>query len=104
MSYYLETPYQVDIEVDNTKCKCSNSLKEQGISQYQIIDVRGTDSSKARHFIIIRKEQVKKISQNAVCNIEMWFYTSNGVCVNTTISEPPYFLTGYDINNFRDNC
>lgn len=51
---------------------------------------------------ILQKAQVDKISQNAVCNIEMWFYTEKGECVNTTISEPPFYLTGYDINNLRE--
>lgn len=51
---------------------------------------------------ILQKEQVTKISRDAVCNIEMWFYTQRGECVNTTISEPPFFLTGYDINDLRE--
>lgn len=51
---------------------------------------------------ILQKEQVAKVSQDAVCNIEMWFYTSKGICVNTTISKPPFYLTGYDINNLRE--
>lgn len=48
---------------------------------------------------ILKKEQIKKISQDAVCNIDMWFYTAQGVCLNNTISDPPFYLTGYDINN-----
>lgn len=51
---------------------------------------------------ILQKEQVAKISQNAVCNIEMWFYSQKGKCVNTTMAEPPFFLTGYDINKLRE--
>jgi deoxyribonucleoside regulator len=51
---------------------------------------------------VLQKEQLRKISQNAVCNIEMWFYTAKGECVNTKISEPPFYLTGYDINNLRE--
>jgi len=51
---------------------------------------------------ILQKDQVTKISHNAVCNIEMWFYTVKGVCVNTTISEPPFYLTGFDINNLKE--
>jgi len=52
---------------------------------------------------IISEEQMKIIkSKNPVFNIELWFYDSNGQCINDTSDDWPYYLTGFDINNLRD--
>ena len=111
MSYFLETPYRVDIEVNNTNCKCSNSLKKQGISQYQIIDVRGTDSNKARHFISIRKEHLGKLKSNPFFEIprndqnkekEIVCFESDGCIVcNTIISDGSFLFSGTNLENSK---
>lgn len=111
MSYYLETPYQVDIEVNNTRCKCSNSLKKQGISQYQIIDVRGTESNKARHFISIRKEQVENLKSNPSFEIRrsdqskekdiVCFEGDGCIICNTIISEGSFLFKGTNLENSK---
>ncbi len=111
MSYFLETPYRVDIEVNNTNCKCSNSLKKQGVSQYQIIDVRGTDSNKARHFISIRKEHIGNLKNNPSFEIsgndqnkekEIVCFESDGCIVcNTIISEGSFLFSGTNLENSK---
>jgi len=111
MSYLLETPYRVDIEINNTYCKCSNSLKKQGISQYQIIDVRGTESNKARHFIKIRKEHIENLKSNPSFKItgndqnkenEIFCFESDGCIVcNTIISEGSFLFSGTNLENSK---
>ncbi len=51
---------------------------------------------------VLKQEQIDKImSKKPVCNIDLWFYTLDGECVNNMMADPPYYLTGYNINNLR---
>ena len=111
MSYLQDEPYHVDIEIENPQCKCSMMLRNSGISQFNVIDVRGVDKGLTRHLISIPSKQREKIPADVTVTVEredkdgrntLICFESDGcdVC-NTVISQGSFLLSGSNVEDSK---
>ena len=59
-----DEPYHTTIEVVNKQCKGLKMLKELGIQQCTLVDVRSIPKGLTRHLVRIPSKQIKKVSSS----------------------------------------
>ena len=112
MALLRDEPYHIDLEVINTQCKCSGMLQDLGISNYNVIDVRGVENRKTRHLISISSAEREKIPEEAIVQSErggdyprgdtLVCFESDGceVC-KTIISRGSFLMSGSGVEDSK---
>lgn len=94
-------PYQVIIEIVNKQCKGLKVLKESGIQNYRLFDIREGPRNRTRHLIKIDSGEITKIPYNTFTKAgESFSFDSEGcgVC-NTIMSNYSFLVSAMHLGN-----
>jgi predicted DNA binding protein len=112
MALFQDEPYHIDLEVINSHCKCSGMLQDLGISNYNVIDVRGVENGKTRRLISISTADREKIPEEVIVQFKrggdyprgdtLVCYESQGcdVC-KTIISRGSFLMSGSGVEDSK---
>jgi predicted DNA binding protein len=99
-----EVPYHITIEIENKRCKGLEILKNLGIKQCRLIDIRGLTEGLTRHLIkfpskhveIIPKDTFSKISNLRESGEETlaWFDSKGCEVCKTILSHASFLVSG----------
>ena len=64
-----DEPYNITIEVVNRQCKGLRMLKELGVQQCTLVDVRSIHKGLTRHLVKISSKQLKKVPSSKYIKI-----------------------------------
>lgn len=102
MEHSGDGPYNIEIEIENRHCKILELLKDRGIGQFRVEDIRGLAEGAIRHLVRIPSKQLEMLSIDTTIKIEqkndnetsVW-YNSDGcdVC-NTILSHGSFLVSG----------
>lgn len=99
-------PYHITIEIVNKQCQVMKTLKESGIKQFEIIDLRGVTSDTTRHLVKIPSKQVDKIPQNLEVRQDegkrgtsVWIDSSGCDVCTTILSNSSFLISGRTVED-----
>jgi predicted DNA binding protein len=111
MGYLGYIPVHVEIEVDieDKVCKIMNLLEEKGVTQFRVIDVRGTLEGKIGHMVKIPRAQIQTIVDKAQFNVistgeeeaSVWFESEGCDICKTIITRDSFLVSGGGLGKNR---
>lgn len=110
MASLREEPYLVAIEVVNRRCRGMKALKDLGIQQYILKDVRSLPGGQTRHLIRIPSRRIKEIpkdtftkmnsSEKSIWGASAWFDSKGCDVCNTIMSQNSFLISGRHIEGY----
>jgi len=104
-----DEPYHITIEIANKQCKVLRMLKELGIEQFRVIDVRGVAGGLIRHLVRMPSNQFEKMPKSLI-RIQSsdkfkkqtagWFDSDGCDVCNTILSHSPFLISGMNIEDY----
>lgn len=105
-----EEPYQVAIEVVNKKCKGLRMLKDLGVQQCTLADVRSTPSGLTRHLVKLSSKQLKKVPSSKYIKVlkskkpdgetSAWFDIEGCDLCKTVLSHGSFLISGKNVEDY----
>ncbi len=100
-------PYHISIEIVNERCKVLALLKDLGINQFRMMDVRGSEKGVTRHLVKMSSKQIEKIPKDTFIKTHSdyrdeelaWFDTDGCDVCNTIVSNGSFLVSGRDVQN-----
>lgn len=94
-------PYHVIIEIENRRCRLLNILKNQGIKQFDIVDIRGVRENLTRHLIKLQPQHLEKLPKNLTTKTStyrgkafLWVESEGCDVCNTILSNNSFLVSG----------
>ncbi|UCD95821.1 MAG: helix-turn-helix domain-containing protein [Candidatus Bathyarchaeota archaeon] len=101
-----DEPYHVSIEIVNRHCQVTKTLKESGVNQFNIIDLRSAKSNTTRHLVKIPSQQVDRIPQrvkisqnNGKIETSVWIDSSGCDVCTTILSNSSFLISGRTVED-----
>ena len=104
MTYYIDEPIHVVIELENSRCRVLRMLKKLGIEEFKLLDIRGNMKGSTSHFIRIDTAGVKKLVNSKVIDGEkkkvlkgefgVWIEGEGCGACKTILSEGAFLISG----------
>ena len=99
-----EEPYHVTIEIVNKKCKGLRKLRDLGIQQFALVDIRALPGGLTRHLVKIPSKKIGEIPEGAFAEIRSsgtldgeasgWFETDGCDVCKAVLSRDSFLLSG----------
>ncbi|MCL4437101.1 MAG: helix-turn-helix domain-containing protein [Thaumarchaeota archaeon] len=101
------SPYNISIEIVNERCKVLALLKDLGINEFRMMDVRGSEKGVTCHLVKMSSRQIEKIPKDNFTKKHSdypdedlaWFDTDGCDVCNTIVSNGSFLVSGRDIQN-----
>ncbi|MBI2937421.1 MAG: helix-turn-helix domain-containing protein [Thaumarchaeota archaeon] len=101
------SPYSISIEIVNERCKVLALLKDLGINEFRMMDVRGSEKGVTRHLVKMSSKQIEKIPKDTFTKTHSdypdeelaWFDTDGCDVCNTIVSHGSFLVSGRDIHD-----
>jgi len=96
-------PYRVTIEVVNEQCKVMGMLRDRGIDQFSIVDIRGYAEGLTRHLVSVSRKQSDKFprgsfrrqnSREPSRQVSGWFDSDGCNVCKTILSHGSFLVSG----------
>lgn len=102
-----DVPRFVVVEIRNKRCKVLEALREFGIHQFKVIDVRSTSGGLTRHLVELPPDQINKVTKsNTVrmggsCKIGgrtcLWFESNGCEVCNAMLAHGSFLVSGRSV-------
>lgn len=108
MRQQRDAPYHVTIEIVNNQCKVSKMLKDSGIWQFKVVDIRGSAGTSTRHLVSMSQKQLQKLpkgtftlqsSDKSKKEISAWFNSDGCNVCNPILSHDSFLISGRNITD-----
>jgi predicted DNA binding protein len=100
----MDEPYQVTLEVMNEGCKGLKFLRDRGIEEYSLADIRSRTEGQTRHLIKVPISKLDEIKRNKFTRVlhggEVWFDSDGCDVCNTILSNNALLVSGRHISNY----
>ena len=103
-------PYHVTIEIVNEQCRGLRMLRDSGIQQCTLVDIRGLPEGVTRHLVKIPSERIKEIPKGAFTKIRgsdkidgqasAWFDSDGCDVCKTILSHSSFLISGRHIEDY----
>ncbi len=110
MEQSQDEPYHVTIEIVNRQCKGLKRLKDLGIRQYTVSDVRGLPEGLTRHLIKMPSKEINQIPRDAFTKIRSggkfnggataWFDSDGCDVCEAILSHNSFLISGRHIEGY----
>lgn len=104
MNESREEPYHATIELVNKQCKGLRKLRDLGIQQYALVDIRGLPGGLTRHLVKMSPKQIGKIPEGAFTEIRSsgtldgeasgWFESDGCDVCSAVLTHDSFLLSG----------
>jgi len=105
-----DEPYHVTLEVVNKQCKGLEMLKELGVQQCTLVDVRSMPNGLTRHLVKFSSEQLKKVPSSKYVRIlrgkkpdsksSAWFDIEGCDLCKTVLSSGSFLISGKNVEDY----
>jgi predicted DNA binding protein len=103
----LDEPYQITIEIVNEDCEGLRMIKNLGIKQCTLIDIRKTDGDNTRHLVKFPLSEIDNIPKDDFTSIRKgktehsaWFNTKGCDVCRTMLSHSAFLISGRHVKNY----
>jgi predicted DNA binding protein len=103
----LDEPYQITIEIVNEDCEGLRIIKDMGIQQCTLIDIRKTDGDNTRHLVKFPSSEIDNISEDVFSSIRKgkvehtaWFDTDGCDVCRTMLSQSSFLISGRHVKDY----
>lgn len=103
-------PYHVTIEIVNERCKGLRMLRDSGVQQCTLVDIRGLPGGLTRHLVKIPSKQIGEISEERFTKIRggikfegqasAWFDSEGCDVCKTILSNKSFLISGRHIGDY----
>lgn len=104
MTYYIDEPIHVVIELENHQCRVLHMLKKIGIEEFKLLDIRSHVSGNTSHLIKLDPAGIKKLVDSKVIEPEgrsalrsdfgVWIEGEGCGACKTILSEGAFLISG----------
>jgi len=110
MAQQKDEPYHITIEVENKQCRMLKMLKDSGIEQFKVIDIRGVAGGLTRHLVGMSTKQINKIpsgsfkikrSDKAKEEILGWIDSTGCEVCGTILSHDSFLISGRNVEGYN---
>jgi len=105
-----DEPYHVTIEIENRGCKGLRTLRNSGIQQYTLSDVRGLPGGLTRHLIKVPSREISQIPEDTFTKIRnnrkieggasAWFDSDGCDACRTILSHNSFLISGRHVEGY----
>lgn len=107
MALQPDTSYHVTIEVVNKQCKGLRTLKDLGIRQYTLSDIRGMPGGSTRHLVRVSQREMRTLPEDVIAKIRdsgledeaVWFDSDGCDVCNAILSHKSFLISGSHMEN-----
>ena len=99
-----DEPYHITLEIENRRCKGLKMLKDLGVQQYMLNDIRSLPEGTTRHLLRIPSKKIAEIPKNTFTKIRgsrekeektsAWFDSDGCDVCRTILSQNSFLLSG----------
>lgn len=110
METRTDEPYHITIEVANKQCKILKMLRDSGIDQFKVVDVRGVAEGLTSHLVQMSTKQVNKIPSGAFKiekgiktkdAISGWIDSTGCEVCSTILSNDSFLISGRSVEDYN---
>lgn len=107
MARLRDEPYQITIEIADRQCKVSRMLKDLGIKQFKVIDIRGLPGGLTRHLVKMPSKQLDKIPRGSLKmqdssttkrEVSGWLDSDGCDICNAILSQGSFLISGRSVD------
>lgn len=99
-----EEPHHITFEIVNEKCKGLKILKDLGVKEYTLADIRALPGGPTRHLIKIPPKRIDEISEGTFTGMrrggEAWFDSDGCDVCNIILSNSSFLISGRHIADY----
>ncbi len=99
-------PYHITLGIKNEKCKILKLMKDLGIQQFKVKDIRGINGGLVRHLVELPLNEIKRIPKERVNKIvkltkgsAAWIESEGCDVCNAILSHGSFLVSGRNIQN-----
>ncbi|NIW14267.1 MAG: hypothetical protein GWN31_10125 [Candidatus Thorarchaeota archaeon] len=109
MANSRDAPYHVTIEIENRQCRSLSMLKDSGIKQYSLTDIRGLPKGPTRHLVRTSLKAIDKTFRTKLSRIpdsiyggeeSAWFDSDGCDVCGAVLSQDSFLISGRHIGDF----
>ena len=104
-----DEPYQVTIQVMNKHCKGLRMLKDSGVKDCRLVDIRGTTEGLTRHLVSVSSAELDKLPKDVFADYpagktgsetSFWFDTDGCDICRAFLSQGSFLISGRNVEGY----
>lgn len=102
-------PYHITIELLNERCKGLKMLKDSGVKECRLVDIRGTSEGLTRHLVSVSSKEIDKLPKDVFDSghpkrsegeTSFWFNTEGCDICRTILSQDSFLISGRNVEGY----